>query len=146
MLNRHQFVNYSSRLPALHLVPKGNSLYLPVSLSLAAVVCPVSSPLLWIQDELLIVVFSAFHLLLEWDYGFQAPYTRNQKPDPIPQALIIPLKAESWLNSAGWCNCTKQYPFGNQDLPPLLLFLPVGLSTASSSMEGRQMNICVDAA
>lgn len=33
--------------------------------------------------------------------------------------------------------------FGNRDLPPLL---PLGLNTASSGLEGRQVKICADAA
>ena len=100
--------------------------------------------LLQIQDELLMLVFSVFHLLIEWDYGFQAPYVSNQKANPILHSLIIPLKAESWLNSVGIAqNCIH---FGNQDLTLSLLFLPVGLITASSGVEGRQVNIFVDAA
>ena len=100
--------------------------------------------LLQIQDELLMLVFSVFHLLLEWDYGFQAPNVSSRKANSILHSLIIPLKAESRLNIVG---ITQNYiHFGNQDLTPSLLFLPVGLNTASSGVEGKQVNICIDAA
>ena len=100
--------------------------------------------LLWIQDELLMLIFSVFHLLVEWGYGFQAPYVSNWKAIPILHSLIIPLEAESWLSSIG--TAQNYIHFGNQDLTPSLLFLPVGLNTASSGVEGTQVNICTDAA
>ena len=86
----------------------------------------------------------SFSLACRMGYGFQAPYVSNWKAIPILHSLIIPLEAESWLSSIG--TAQNYIHFGNQDPTPSLLFLPVGLNTASSGVEGRQVNICTDAA
>lgn len=53
-----QFIYYNSGFPILALLPVTvfacHSLYSPVSPISEAAVCPVSSPLLWIQKELLV--------------------------------------------------------------------------------------------
>ena len=90
-LSLQQFANYSSGLPTPRLVPVAitacesllqscDSWYSPVSPILGAVVCPVTSLLFQIQEELLLFQsVQLFNLLLGWRGDFQALYVWNWK-------------------------------------------------------------------